>query len=219
MQILEIKTEQQDLVNALNTLSTFYEDNTASARRSLRSNVEVRPSGPRPWESDLANSNPSSPQKRGLLIHETFLSAASDAIKALDAVQNHLDALSSSCNNISRVLSATKAATAPLLTDVDRLEKELDTVEQRSVMIDDFLSQYQLAPEEVDVLQSADIGPKFFSALTRVRQIHENCKSLLRTHHQRAGLELMDIMSTYQETAYESLCRWVQAECRNIGGE
>lgn len=196
-QILEIKTEQQDLVSALNTLSTFYEDNTSAARRSLRSNVE----------------------KRGLQIYSTFLSAAGDAIKALDAVQGHLDALSGSCHNISNVLAATRAATAPLLSDVDRMQKEMDNVNQRSVMIDDFLCQYQLAPEEVDVLQSADIGPNFFAALTRVRQIHDNCKALLRTHHQRAGLELMDLMSTYQETAYESLCRWVQGECRNIGGE
>jgi hypothetical protein len=184
-------------VNALATLSTFYEDNTAQARSKLRSNVE----------------------KRGLDIHSSFLAAASDAIRALDAVQGHLDALSSSCRKISNVLATTKAATAPLLSDVDRFQKELDHVDQRSIMIDDFLKQYQLSPEEVDVLQSGEVGPKFFAALTRVRQIHENCKSLLRTHHQRAGLELMDLMSTYQESAYECLCRWVQGECRNIGGK
>lgn len=51
------------------------------------------------------------------------------------------------------------------------------------------------------------MGPPFFAALARVRQIHENCRALLRTHHQRAGLELMDLMATYQETAYERLCR------------
>ena len=55
--------------------------------------------------------------------------------------------------------------------------------------------------------QGEEVGPQFFSALARVRQIHENCRSLLRTHHQRAGLELMDMMATYQETAYERLCR------------
>ena len=40
-----------------------------------------------------------------------------------------------------------------------------------------------------------------------MRGIHGNCRSLLRTAHQRAGLELMDMMSSYQETAYEHLCR------------
>lgn len=35
--------------------------------------------------------------------------------------------------------------------------------------------------------QGEDVGPEFFQALGHVRQIHANCKSLLRTHHQRAG--------------------------------
>ncbi len=51
------------------------------------------------------------------------------------------------------------------------------------------------------------MGEEFFAALEHVRTIHANCRSLLRTHHQRAGLELMDAMSGYQETAYERLCR------------
>ncbi len=55
--------------------------------------------------------------------------------------------------------------------------------------------------------QGQHIGDAFFGALERVRGIHGNCRSLLRTTHQRAGLELMDLMSSYQETAYEHLCR------------
>lgn len=55
--------------------------------------------------------------------------------------------------------------------------------------------------------QAEQIGESFFGALERVRAIHANCRNLLRTHHQRAGLELMDAMSNYQETAYERLCR------------
>jgi hypothetical protein len=34
-----------------------------------------------------------------------------------------------------------------------------------------------------------------------------SCRGLLRTTHQRAGLELMDQMSAHQEAAYEHLCR------------
>ena len=35
--------------------------------------------------------------------------------------------------------------------------------------------------------QGEQVGPAFFQALAHVRQIHGNCKALLRTHHQRAG--------------------------------
>lgn len=55
--------------------------------------------------------------------------------------------------------------------------------------------------------QEETLGQAFFDVLARVGTIHANCRRLLRTHHQRAGLELMDAMSAHQESAYERLCR------------
>lgn len=58
-QILEIKTESQDLIAALSTLSAIYPDNTPAARRHLRSTIE----------------------ERGLGINEQFLEAAEGVTK------------------------------------------------------------------------------------------------------------------------------------------
>jgi hypothetical protein len=44
-----------------------------------------------------------------------------------------------------------------------------------------------LLPACLPALQGEEVGPAFFQALAHVRQIHANCKALLRTHHQRAG--------------------------------
>lgn len=63
------------------------------------------------------------------------------------------------------------------------------------------------------MLQGGQVGPAFFAALSRVRAIHDNCRALLRGHHQRAGLELMDQMSAYQEAGYEALCRCAVEVC------
>ena len=57
--ILDIKTESPDVISALNTLSTFYDDNTPAARRQLRSTIE----------------------KRGLEINQEFLTAAESVIQ------------------------------------------------------------------------------------------------------------------------------------------
>ena len=73
--------------------------------------------------------------------------------------------------------------------------------------------------EEIAALQRDAVDNAFFDALARVQEIHSNCRRLLRTHHQRAGLALMDVMAGYQETAHERLCRWVQAECRALAEE
>lgn len=40
--VLETRTDNPDLLASLNTLSTFYNDNTAPARRNLRSTIEKR---------------------------------------------------------------------------------------------------------------------------------------------------------------------------------
>lgn len=61
MQILEIKTESPDTINALNTLSGVYTDNTPAARRQLRSTIE----------------------QRGLQINEQFLQAAEAVTKVM----------------------------------------------------------------------------------------------------------------------------------------
>jgi len=81
-----------------------------------------------------------------------------------------------------------------------------------------------LPPLQIAVLQSGRVGPDFFAALSRVRTIHEHCKGLLRSHHQRAGLDLMDQMAAHQEAAYEHLCRcvccpaatWQQSACASV---
>ncbi|KAG5003399.1 hypothetical protein JHK86_027538 [Glycine max] len=76
---------------------------------------------------------------------------------------------------------------------------------------------YHCRSSVINVHREEELNENFFKELSHVQEIHANCKVLLRTHHQRAGLELMDMMVVYQEGAYERLCRWVQAECRKLG--
>ncbi|KIZ02121.1 Conserved oligomeric Golgi complex subunit 6 [Monoraphidium neglectum] len=193
--ILEIKTESPELVSALSTLSGFYDQNGAAERRQLRSAVE----------------------RRGLDINRQFLDAAETVIRSLDDVQAQLDALAASCTSMTEAVASAKTSGGALLAEADKLGREAAAVESKAALVEQFLEQYQLTPEEVAALQGGQVGPAFFGALARVRAIHDNCRQLLRSHHQRAGLELMDQMSHYQEGAYEHLCRWVQSECRNLG--
>lgn len=81
-------------------------------------------------------------------------------------------------------------------------------------MASHFLQRFQLSESEVDALKASELRAPFFDALARVQQIHTDCKLLLRTQHQRAGLEIMDAMALYQETAYRRLYRWVKTEVR-----
>ncbi|PRW32513.1 Conserved oligomeric Golgi complex subunit 6 isoform A [Chlorella sorokiniana] len=192
--IMETRTEAPEVVGSLATLSGFYTDNSPAARRRLRSTIE----------------------NQGVAVNREFLAVAQSVLQALDCVQSDLDALSSCCEAMGGALAGSRAAAADLLHDTARLTRALQTSETRSQLVGRFLEQYQLTPAEATALQGEEVGPAFFAALAHVRQIHANCKALLRTHHQRAGLELMDTMGSLQEAAYERLCRWVQAECRGL---
>ncbi|KAH1224203.1 Conserved oligomeric Golgi complex subunit 6 [Glycine max] len=193
--VLESRIDTPDLLSSLNTLSSFYDDNTPQARRNLRSTIE----------------------KRALSINREFLDASHAAQLALDSVENEVDALAECCDRIAKALNSCSASTADIIGTTERLKQELETTTQRQEIVACFLRDYQLSPEEINALREEELNENFFKALSHVQEIHANCKVLLRTHHQRAGLELMDMMAVYQEGAYERLCRWVQAECRKLG--
>ena len=138
--------------------------------------------------------------------------------QALVAVETQLAGLAACCDQMASALSASQASTAGLLVDTEALRAELAANARRGALVADFLDKCQLTPAEVSALREGDVSSDaFFDALGRVAAIHANCRALLRRHHQRAGLELMDAMALYQEGAYERLCRWVQAQCRALG--
>lgn len=193
--VLETRTDTPDLLASLNTLSSFYADNNPHARRNLRSTIE----------------------KRSLSINHEFLLASNAAQQALDRVEEEVNALANCCDKIAKALNSCNATTGDIISTTERLKQELEITTQRREIVSCFLRDYQLSNEEINALREEDLNENFFKALSHVQEIHANCKVLLRTHHQRAGLELMDMMAVYQEGAYERLCRWVQAECRRLG--
>ncbi|XP_016493065.2 conserved oligomeric Golgi complex subunit 6 [Nicotiana tabacum] len=193
--VLETRTDTPDLLASLNTLSTFYTENTPHSRRNLRSTIE----------------------KRSLSINEEFLLSSTAAQKALDRVEEEVNSIVECCDKIALALSSCNATTGDIISTTERLKQEFESTTQRQEIVSCFLRDYQLSPEEINALREEDLDENFFKALAHVQEIHANCKVLLRTHHQRAGLELMDMMAMYQEGAYERLCRWVQTECRRLG--
>lgn len=193
--VLESRIDSPEHLSSLTTLSTFYTDNSPQARRNLRSTIE----------------------KRSLSINQEFLQASNAAQQALDRVEEEVDVLAECCDRIAKALGNCNATTGDLISTTERLKQELDVTTQRQEIVSCFLRDYQLSSEEINALKEEELNENFFKALSHVQEIHANCKVLLRTHHQRAGLELMDMMAMYQEGAYERLCRWVQAECRRLG--
>lgn len=199
--ILETRLENdKDTLEALKALSTFFTENNLRSRRKLRGDIE----------------------RRSLAISEQFADAFSQVTEQLSSINQDVEAMNNSCQDMTKRLKAARDQTADLINKTTELRKEGQRLDMRARVADAFLAKYQLKPEEARVLRGTRDGQlqeDFFHSLTRIKQIHNDCKVLLRTNQQTAGLEIMESMALHQETAYERLYRWTQAECRSMTGD
>lgn len=113
------------------------------------------------------------------------------------------------CTAAKSLVSDRNSTPAVLLHRTESLLQELSVTDGKAGVVARFVRDYQLDATDAETITTGDIDESFFSALERVHRVHENCRLLLHTHHQRAGLELLDSMASYEESAYERLCKCV----------
>ncbi|KAL4226096.1 Golgi transport complex subunit 6 [Mactra antiquata] len=199
--ILESRLDNdKDMLEALKALSTFFGENSLRTRRNLRSDIE----------------------RRSLAINEEFLQTFQVVKNQLDSVYADVKAMNDCCQDMTTRLKNAKAQTHDLINQTTKLHGESQKLQMKQQVADTFLEKFQLKPDEIKSLRSTKSGAlsqDFFQALARVKQIHTDCKILLRTNHQTAGLEIMESMALHQESSYERLYRWSQNECRMLTAE
>ncbi|VDK76245.1 unnamed protein product [Litomosoides sigmodontis] len=132
--------------------------------------------------------------------------------------------LNNICQDMANKIQSNKAKTQDLLSRTAALQSEKRTLEKKQVAINEFLNHYSLTPEEEAALKGSEadgtVDTKFFAALQRVKQIHDDSKQLLRSSGEHlAALEVMEEMASKLEEAYEVLYRSIQRECRLLNVE
>ncbi|XP_028577952.2 conserved oligomeric Golgi complex subunit 6 [Podarcis muralis] len=199
--VLETRLEtDKEMLEALKALSVFFVENSLRTRRNLRGDME----------------------HRSLAINEEFVHIFKQVKEELESINEDVKFMSNCCQEMTNHLKATKEQTQDLIEKTTKLQAENQRLELKAQIADAFIAEFQLSPEEMNVLRSTRDGPvteDFFKVLGRVKQIHNDVKILLRTNQQRSGLEIMEQMALLQETAYEQLYRWAQGECRTLTQE
>lgn len=162
-------------------------------------------------------------ERRGLALNESFLDASLRAQSKMTQVEATLRALDDARERMRFALDASNSKTAELLRESERAKENLKLIESRRDLVKSFAADFQLSKTFVEALSvrptedsstNDELPQHFFQALERVKAIQANCAKLANTDQQRAGLELMDVMTTYAESAHEKLRRWVIAKCR-----
>ncbi|XP_040282019.1 conserved oligomeric Golgi complex subunit 6 isoform X1 [Bufo bufo] len=199
--ILETRLDNdKEMLEALKALSSFFSENSLRSRRNLRGDIE----------------------RRSLSINEEFVAIFKNVKVELESINEDVQAMSNCCEDMTSRLKAAKEQTQDLIGKTTKLQAENQRLEIRAQVANAFLEKFQLTSDEMHILRGTHEGPlteDFFKVLTKVKQIHNDVKLLLRTNQQTAGLEIMEQMALLQETSYERLYRWAQNECRMLTQE
>ena len=154
-----------------------------------------------------------------LSINKDFVASFAPVQATLTAIQADVNLMGTCCREMTDRLNVAKSQTAGLIARTNELKDESDRIDMQAKILDKFLSRYQLSPGERAALDSEELSEAFFGAIGRIQQIHDQCKVLLRTNVQQAGLSIMESMATLQESSYERLYRWTHATCRGLTQE
>ncbi|KAI8854731.1 oligomeric Golgi complex subunit 6 [Chytridium lagenaria] len=197
--VLHASVDDAATQEALKALSDFYPINSAAARRNLRKDIDARVSH----------------------YNAEFLGAYDEVTKNLSKLHDAVSLLNECCQEMEEKLATANEQTSELVKQTHDLKLKSQKVQTRQIIAETFIARFIPTDAEVSVLTSPSttVGPEFFDALRRVMEISDACKALLITDNQQAGLEIMEKISHYLETAYDKLFRWVQAECRYMGRE
>lgn len=161
-------------------------------------------------------------ERRSLVLNESFLKCMEELVGQVRAIQEDVAAMKVCSDDMSVRLDNAKSQTSGLLHETTGLQNKSKQLELRSTVVDAFLKKFELTPAQLQLLvgghgyerRTSVINEQFFEAMSRVKEIHEDCKVLLRTSQQRAGLEIMESMAMHLESAYEQLYHWTQSQCR-----
>lgn len=197
--ILATNFEDGQTKKAFEAMSHFYTSNTASARRNLKGDIE----------------------RRTLESNRTFLLEFGKVISNLEVMEKEMELMRECCEQVQTRLESANVKTTNLLESADALRSQRTTVETRDAILQAFLARFTLSEGEIRSLTSSEvpIDTTFFTNLQRIHRIHQDCHALLVSDDQQAGLEIMESMAAYQESAFQKLLRWASREVRSYHGD
>ncbi|KAF9507141.1 hypothetical protein BS47DRAFT_1351988 [Hydnum rufescens UP504] len=173
-----------------------------NARRNLRRDVELQ----------LAESS------------SKFLHAFGEVDNKLNALQEHMEAMRSRCDEAQAELQRTNDACKYLLEKAGGLRAQRQTTATRQAVVSLFLSRFTLTQAESEAIASHDVpvGKQLFAAMDRAESIREDCHVLLSAEGSegggtKAGLDIMARTANQLDVAYAKVQRWCSYEFRQLG--
>ncbi|XP_028162772.1 conserved oligomeric Golgi complex subunit 6 [Ostrinia nubilalis] len=187
-----------DNSDALNTMSGLCTANSSYTRRVLVNEIE----------------------KRDVLVNKAVLIEFNKVKGKLHILLDSLANLDAAVIDMSNRLQESKTKTHHLITQTTKLKDERKKTEKKIVWVDALLNNFQISPEQNEYLYNVSIRTPltsdFFSTLSHIEKLNENCKTLVRCWYQTSAFDIMEIIGLQQEVAIEKLYHWTIGACLSI---
>uniref|UniRef100_A0AA85JSJ7 Conserved oligomeric Golgi complex subunit 6 n=1 Tax=Trichobilharzia regenti TaxID=157069 RepID=A0AA85JSJ7_TRIRE len=183
------------LLNGLDSVFPLMTNNSAIIRRTLRSNMEGIQ----------------------LNFYENLLVVFGDVKKSVDSVDSCVNKMLQTCRRMNETVTSVKSETAYLLEEAQKLQSDSKMAEMKAYLLELLVGSYQISQEDAYILSSKvhPIDNTFFSALSRCREMKNNCKELFKSKEMAFSSSMMNEVVKTLDLAFERLYEWAQNECRN----
>lgn len=113
--------------------------------------------------------------------------------------------------------------TSDFLKETSDVNLELRKLANNEKVLSKFCEEFQLRQQELALISSnnetSTVDENFFEVLKTIKAIYGRAKGLLVSSQHVTGLEIMELMSKYEEMANEHLYRWTIGVLRTINVE
>ncbi|CAH0404880.1 unnamed protein product [Chilo suppressalis] len=187
-----------DNSDVLKTASGICSSNSAYTRRVLVNEIE----------------------KRDVLVNKAVLSEFGKVKDKLQVFLESLASLDAAVKDMSSRLQDSKIKTHHLIKQTTKLKEERKKTDKKLLWVDAFVQNFQLSPEQNEYLYNVSIKmpitADFFSTLTQIEKLNDNCKTLVKCWYQTSAFDIMEIIGMQQEVAIEKLYHWTIGACLSI---
>lgn len=197
--VLSLRTDSLVMLEALDTISSFYDNKDLDVRNSLKENLE---------EQNLDEA-------RKFL---TELNKLDDYLTDLSAYSSELLQIS---NNLSSKVTESDKIMKNFINKARELETKKSSFLSQSKEINNFLVRYHIKQDEINKLKSANLDnsvefKQFLDILTHLNNAYEDCKTITNKQFNSLSFELLESLGSYQELAYLHLFQWIQKKCHGL---
>lgn len=195
--ILQMDLESdKETADALRNLSRILPENTPDGRRNLRGEIE----------------------KSVISCAEEFLEYFTGLKKRLDTLHSEATVVEQSIAKMHGKVSQVQDQNASFILELNEIQNKLLSLDQRVILVDEFLNKYRLTPREELIIKDSAIAvnESFFTALSSLNQIHTASSELMiESAGSRVAIDVMDYSSRLMEVAVEKLYRWTLTTVRS----